>query len=115
MNPARTWREPIARFDPGGDPSFAFLSSCQAEGLVLAEFGFQRDGHVIHRGRGTLAQLVASEERSNPLYEWALEHHEAHYGGIKGAQERYAALTSRFLIEVPELDATNLSEACSVS
>jgi hypothetical protein len=62
---------------------------------------------------GTLAQLVVSKERSNPLYGCALEHHEAHYGGVSGAEERYAALTSRFLIEVPELDATSLAKACS--
>jgi hypothetical protein len=109
MNPAQTWREPIATFEAGGDPSFGFLSSCQAEGLVLTEFGFQRDGHVIHRGRGTLARLVASDARSNPLFEWALEHHEAHFGGISGAEERYATLTSRFLNDVPRLDATSLA------
>ena len=62
IDPARTWHDPIATFDASGDPSFGFLASCQAAGLPLAEFGFLRDGYVIHRGRGTLA--YATEPRT---------------------------------------------------
>jgi hypothetical protein len=113
VDPARTWRDPFAAFENGGDPSFAFLASCQSAGLVLTEFGFLRNGHVIHRGRGTLARLVDADERSNPLYGWALEHHEAHFGGVSGAAERYEAITARFEVEVPRLDAATLAEVCS--
>lgn len=114
IDPARAWQDPIATFEAGGDPSFALLSSCQAAGLGLTEFGFQREGHVIHRGRGTLAQLVESGERSNPLYGWAVDHHEAHFGGIAGAKARYLELTARFESEVPTLDARTLAHACSL-
>ena len=113
VDPSRTWREPIVVFEAGGDPSFGFLTSCQAAGLALAEFGFLSDGYVIHRGRGTLARLVEAEERSNPLYGWAVEHHEAHFGGVTGAAERYEQLLTRFRDEVPRLDAETLVPACS--
>jgi hypothetical protein len=113
IDPARTWHEPIATFDASGDPSFEFLASCQASGLPLAEFRFLRDGYVIHRGRGTLAELVRTQERSNPLHAWAVDHHEAHFGGIEGAAERYALLTARFHAAVPALDAPSLIRACA--
>ena len=66
-NSAGTWPEQFGAFEDGGDPSFVFLVSCQSAGLVLTEFGFLRNGHVIHRGRGTLARPVDTDERSNPL------------------------------------------------
>lgn len=113
IDPARTWRDPLALFEAGGDPSFAFLSSCRAAGLPLAEFGFLRDGYVIHRGRGTLARLVESQETSNPLYSWALGHHEAHFGEVDGAAERYERLTARFRAEVPRIGAATLIAACT--
>lgn len=113
VDPARTWRDPLAVFEDGGDPSFAFLASCQSAGLVLNEFGFLSDGYVIHRGRGTLARLVDTDERSNPLYGWALEHHEPHFGGVSGAAERYEVIPARFGVEVPRLDAATLAEVCS--
>lgn len=115
IDPARTWRDPIALFEPGGDPSFAFLSSCQAAGLPLAEFSFLGDGYVIHRGRGTLARLVAEQDRSNPLYMWALEHHQAHFGGIEDAASRYESLVARFRTAVPAIDAPALIAACTAT
>jgi hypothetical protein len=113
VDPARTWRDPLAPFEAGGDPSFAFLSSCRAVGLRLAEFGFLADGYVIHRGRGTLARLMESQEASNPLYSWALGHHEAHFGEVDGAAERYERLTARFRAEVPSIDAATLVAGCT--
>jgi GT2 family glycosyltransferase len=113
IDPARTWRDPLATFEAGGDPSFAFLSSCRAAGLPLAEFGFLRGGYVIHRGRGTLARLLDSKESSNPLYVWAREHHQPHFGGIDGAAARYGHLTDRFRAAVPTIDAATLITACT--
>jgi glycosyltransferase involved in cell wall biosynthesis len=111
--PAATWRDPLPAFEAGGDPSYAFLLACRAAGLRLADFGFLRDGYVIHRGRGTLARLAESEERSNPLYSWALEHHQAHFGGIDGAAGSYDLLTARFRAAVPRIDAVTLVAACT--
>lgn len=113
IDPARTWRDPLAPFEAGGDPSFAFLSSCRAAGLCLAEFRFGRDGYVIHRGRGSLARVAQSEERSHPLYSWAREHHQPHFGGIDGAAGSYDLLTATFRAVVSRIDAATLITACT--
>ena len=75
----------MAGFGEGGDPAVEVLESAEKAGRVVASFPFTRDGYIIHRGRGTLAQVAASGDTANPLYEWALEHNEAHYGGVDGA------------------------------
>lgn len=112
LDPVRAWQPPLRDFDPGGDPSYAFLSSCAQAGLVLTDFPFLAAGYVIHRGRGSLAHVKATNEVDNPLYDWAVGHHEAHFGGIDGAAERHEALIARFQHEVTILDAAHLVTAC---
>lgn len=115
VDPSSTWRPPYQVFEAGGDPSFAFLSSCRAAGLGMADFPFLKDGHVIHRGRSSLARVAASGEESNPLYSWALDHHEPHFGGVVGAATRYDELLARFHAEVPRLEGARLAAVCSQS
>ena len=115
INPTLAWREPHAVFEPGGDPSFAFLVSCRTGGLKMANFDFLKSGHLIHRGRGTLTAVAARGERSNPLYSWALEHQEPHFGGVAEAPARYDRLRARFKAEVPEIAGSSLVTACSVN
>jgi hypothetical protein len=78
----------------------------------MAEFDFLHAGYVIHRGRGSLARLVESEDRANPLYSWALDHHEPHFGAIPDARRKYEALAARFRREVPEINAQSMIRAC---
>jgi glycosyltransferase involved in cell wall biosynthesis len=92
-----------ARFTHDGDPAFAVLDSAERAGISLAPFPFMAEGFLIHRGRGSLAAVAAAGERDHPLYDWAVEHHEPHYGGVPGAPERYAALTEQFRGEVGSL------------
>jgi hypothetical protein len=96
IDPAVVWREPIGPFTDGGDPAFELLTSAARHGVPTAPFPFTAGGHVIHRGRGTLAAVHAAEERDHPLYTWAETHHTAHYAEVPGADQRYEALLSRF-------------------
>lgn len=75
-------------------------------------FGFTADGYVIHRGRGSLAAVTATEERTNPLYAWARDHHEPHFGNVPGASERYRDLVAAFRREVGTVTGNSLVASC---
>lgn len=109
---AQVWRPGVAGFQDDGDPSFDLLEASHRAGQVAADFPFAAEGYLVHRGRASLAGVVASHDRSHPLYEWALEHHEPHFGGIPGAQERYESLHTRFRSEVGDLSGASLIAAC---
>jgi glycosyltransferase involved in cell wall biosynthesis len=112
LDPARVWRPGIGPFTDDGDPSFDLLSSAARSGLRLAAFPFTADGHVIHRGRGSLAAVFEAGDRSHPLYDWATGHHDAHFGGVPGADRRYQALLRTFRQETGTLTGTSLAAAC---
>jgi len=100
FDPAAVWRASIGPFTDGGDPSLDLLTSAARQGVPMAAFPFTAAGHVIHRGRGSLAAVRAAEERENPLYAWAETHHDAHYAEVPGADQRYQELLRRFREEV---------------
>ncbi len=112
VDPARVWRHGIGPFTDGGDPSFDLLSSAARSGLRLAAFPFTTEGHVIHRGRGSLAAVFAAGDRSHPLYDWATGHHDPHFGEVPGADQRYKALLRAFRKETGTLTGTSLAAAC---
>ena len=87
-------------FGTGGDPSIDLLDALHAEGVLSMAFPFTRDGHVIHRGRGSLAGVAERAEVDHPLYEWAQGHHDPHFGGVDGAAQRYESLVADFRREV---------------
>ena len=74
--------------------------------------GFTADGYVIHLGRGSLAAVAANEERMNPLYAWARDHHEPHFGNVPGAIEQYRDLVAAFRGEVGSVTANSLIASC---
>jgi glycosyltransferase involved in cell wall biosynthesis len=111
LDPARVWQPEIGPFDEGGDPAYPILDRVRQQRLETASFGFTHDGYVIHRGRGSLAALVEKDERSNPLFEWAAEHHAAHFNLVPGAQARWNELRDRFRDAVPTLDPATLVRA----
>lgn len=114
LDPVRTvWDEAVGPFDDGGDPAWPVLERAQRAGLPMHEVPFTKDGYVIHRGRGTLAAVVDRQERDHPLFAWAEDHHEPHFGGIDGAAERHAELVAAFLRDVPTLTAEVLAAALS--
>ncbi|MEY9894183.1 glycosyltransferase involved in cell wall biosynthesis [Catenulispora sp. MAP5-51] len=100
IDPAVVWQASVGPFVDGGDPSFDLLTSAARQGVPMAAFPFTAEGHVIHRGRGTLAAVHAAGERDHPLYTWAETHHAAHYAEVPGADQRYQTLLSRFHEEV---------------
>lgn len=71
MDPAVAWQPQTGPFTSGGDPSSGLLTAAARLGIPMAPFPFTAAGHVIHRGRGSLAAVYAAGDRSHPLYEWA--------------------------------------------
>ena len=112
LRPARVWRPPLTPFSAGGNPIHDLLMAAKAAGLVTRAFGFTADGYVIHRGRGSLAAVAANEERTNPLYTWAREHHEPHFGAVPGAEERYGELLAAFRSDVGTVTGRSLVAGC---
>lgn len=100
-----------APFTDGGDPSLSLLVAAETAGLRLAEFPFTTEHYLVHRGRGSLAAVVASDDRAHPMYEWAVEHHEPHFGGVPGAADIHAELVTRFQQEVAQPIASGLVAA----
>jgi glycosyltransferase involved in cell wall biosynthesis len=114
LDPVRTvWNDDVGPFDDGGDPLWPILGRAQRAGLPTEELPFTKDGYVIHRGRGTLAAVLHRQESDHPLFAWAADHHEPHYGGIEGAAERHAELVAAFRGDVPTLTAEALAAALS--
>jgi hypothetical protein len=112
MDPAVAWQEQAGPFADGGDPSLSLLASAARLGIPMAPFPFTAAGHVIHRGRGSLAAVRAAGDRSHPLYEWAEDHHAPHYAGVPGAGQRYHALVQEFRKATAPLTGTTLAAAC---
>jgi glycosyltransferase involved in cell wall biosynthesis len=112
LDPAQVWRPGIGPFTDGGDPAFDLLSSAARSGLRTAAFPFTAEGHVIHRGRGSLAAVFAAADRTHPLYNWAAGHHDPHFGEVPGADQRYKALLQAFRNETGTLTGMSLAAAC---
>ena len=63
MDPAIAWQPEIGPFSDGGDPSLGLLVSAARLGIPMTPFPFTATGHVIHRGRRSLAAVT----RRGPL------------------------------------------------
>ena len=112
MNPAAAWQEQAGPFADGGDPSLGLVASAARLSIPMAPFPFTAAGHVIHRGRGSLAAVYAAGDRSHPFYEWAEDHHAPHFAAVPGADQRYRALLQKFRKETGPPTGTTLSAAC---
>jgi len=112
MDPAVTWQEQAGPFADGGDPSLGLLVSAARLGIPMAPFPFTAAGHVIHRGRGSLAAVHAAGDRSHPDYEWSADHHAPHFAGVPGADQRYHALLEEFRKQTGRLTGPTLAAAC---
>lgn len=112
MDPVPVWQQQTGPFTDGGDPSFDLLSSAARLGMGMAAFPFTAVGHVIHRGRGSLASVYTARDRAHPLYGWAADHHDPHFGDVPGADRRYEALLQTFRDETGPLTGTSLTAAC---
>ena len=112
MDPAVAWQEHAGPFADGGDPSLGLLVSAARLGIPMAPFPFTAAGHVIHRGRGSLAAVHAAGDRSHPFYEWAKDHHAPHFAEVPGADQRCHALLQEFRKQTSPLTGTTLAAAC---
>jgi Glycosyl transferase family 2 len=112
MDPAVAWQEHVGPFDDGGDPSLGLLVSAARLGIPMVPFPFAAAGHIIHRGRGSLAAVYAAGDRAHPGYEWAEDHHVPHFAGVPGADQRYHALLDEFRQQTGPLTAASLAAAC---
>ena len=111
MDPAVAWQQQTGPFADGGDPSLGLLTSAGRLGIPMAAFPFTAAGHLIHRGRGSLAAVHAAGDRSHPSYEWAANHQAPHFAGVPGADQRYHALLHQFREEASPLTGTALAAA----
>ena len=111
MDPAVVWQRQAGPFTDGGDPSSGLLTSAARLGIPMAPFPFTAAGHVIHRGRGSLAAVHAAGDRSHPLYEWAAGHHAPHFAEVPGADQRYHALLQEFRKQTSPLTGATLAAA----
>ncbi len=112
LDPARAWRPGTGPFTDDGDPAFGLLSSAAQAGLGLAAFPFTAAGHVIHRGRSSLAAVYAAGDRSHRHHDWAVGHHEPHFGQVPGAAERHESLLRTFRDQTGPLTGASLAAAC---
>ena len=103
FDPGGVWRPPTSAFLEDGDPARAFELSCRQQGLPIAEFPFAAGGYVIHRGRGTLANVKERGDVANRYHDWADGHHEAHYEEVLDAEARHRELWSEFAGTVGEI------------
>jgi glycosyltransferase involved in cell wall biosynthesis len=112
MDPAVAWQQQAGSFTDGGDPAFDLLASAARLGIPMAPFPFTAAGHVIHRGRGSLAAVYAAGDHSHPDYEWAAGHHAPHFAEVPGADQRYHVLLQEFREETGPLTGAALAAAC---
>jgi hypothetical protein len=113
FDPAQVWRDPIRPFDPSGEPSLALQLDCAAAGLRAVDFPFAQEGYVVHRGRSTLAEVYARDERDNALYSWAVNHHRPHFNEEPGAAESWQRLSAEFAATCGDvLDDAAIVRAC---
>ena len=109
---AVVWQQRTGPFADDGDPLFDLFTSAAGLGIRMAAFPFTAGGHVIHRGRSSLAWVYAAGDRSHPDYEWAVGHHDPHFGQVPGADQRYEALLQTFRDQTGPLTGTTLAAAC---
>ncbi|HRW08870.1 MAG TPA: glycosyltransferase [Caldilineaceae bacterium] len=112
LDPAQAWRAKIGAIPDDGDPIGEFEQACRARGVTGLSFPFTKEGYLIHLGRSTLAAVRQRAETENPLYTWALDHHDPHFQQVPEAHSRHAELISEFNEQVPTLDAAALIRAC---
>jgi glycosyltransferase involved in cell wall biosynthesis len=112
MDPAMVWQQQTGPFTGGGDPSLDLLTSATRLGIPMAPFPFTAAGHIIHSGRGSLAAVYAAGDHSHPFYQWAVSHHEPHFAGVPGADQRYHALRQEFRQQTGPLSGATLAAAC---
>jgi hypothetical protein len=115
MDPAVVWQPRPGPFTGGGDPSLELLTSAARLGIPMAPFPFTAAGHVIHRGRSSLAAVYHAGDGFHPMYEWAAHHHVPHFAGVPGADQRHDALLREFRKETGPLTGTALAAACRKS
>ena len=111
IDPAQVWREPLPAFQDDGDPARHLLGAIDSQRLHQAQFPFRTDRYVLHRGRATLEQLVLRDERDNPLYDWAADHHEPHWGLQSEGPDLWSTFESEFNSRIPRLDGPTLAAA----
>jgi glycosyltransferase involved in cell wall biosynthesis len=112
IDPAQVWQPTIPPFQDHGSPSEALQRSCAQAGLLAVDFPYTRGGYILHIGRGSLREIVATQDRTNRHYEWATTHNEPHFALEADGPAAYAAFQAAFARDVPTLDAADLIQAC---
>jgi glycosyltransferase involved in cell wall biosynthesis len=112
FDPRRIWRDPIPPFLEDGAPGTALQVAADEIGLRLVDFPYVDGEYLLHLGRGTLREVARSGDTDNRYYEWALGHHEPHFGGNSRGPALHRAFCELFDAEVGEPIPDNLIRAC---
>jgi hypothetical protein len=113
LDPGLVWRDPIPPFDDSGMPSNELQRACAAAGLSRVDFPFTRDGFIVHRGRSSLAEVLARGETDNKHYQWAVDHHEPHFNAEPGASGLYQLFQAEFAAVIHDVHRDDaIVDAC---
>lgn len=104
IDSAQVWRNPIVPFEEDGEPSRRLQESCIAAGLTMTPFGFTAGKHIVHLGRGTLAQIAENKLQDNRYFAWAEKHSAPHYAAVPDGERAYAGVQARFMEAVPMIE-----------
>ena len=72
------------------------------------DFPYTQGSYILHIGRGSLREIMATQDRTNRHYEWATTHNEPHFALEADGPAAYAAFQAAFARDVPTLDAADL-------
>lgn len=142
LDPLLVWRRSVEPMWESGTPAEALQLSCERRGIPRVNFGFMRDGYVIHVGSGTLAVIRDQQDERNRYREWAVslgrqaeDIHSAsgdqpaelslpapdmtyklgHFHGNPDAPAEYAKFVEEYNCAVPDGTAAQLITACQAS
>jgi len=114
IDPQLVWQPGVEPMHESGTPAEAMQISCERRGIPRIDFGFMRDGYVIHLGSGTLAQIRRADDRRNRYRDWACRLEDRYrFHDNPGAAAVYRRLVEEFRATVPVLEGDRLVAACA--
>ena len=114
IEPAQVWRRSVQPFWESGTPAEALQLSARRRGIVHLDFGFLRDGYVLHLGARTLSVIRESRIHQNRYRAWAsqLPAGPGDFSGNPRGAELHQEFLRDYVAAVPDASAAALIAAC---
>jgi glycosyltransferase involved in cell wall biosynthesis len=114
IDPAQVWRRCIQPFWESGTPAEALQLSARRRGITHVDFGFMRDGYVLHLGGRTLGVIRESRTQRNRYRAWAgqLPGGPGHFHGNPRGPALHQEFIRDYVAAVPDGSASALIAAC---